>query len=171
MIIKMVGMGIVMLSSTLIGLSFAECMASRERELLNLADAVELIINELSYTMAPIRDIVLSITPRVRGLAKEMFELMCKRINAGDTAGEAWIYALAGRATAMSFKKEDADCLGLCSSLLDAYEIDEQKTRLTTLKGKLISLADEAAESKKKNSRVVRMLGVYGGVLLCVIIF
>lgn len=171
MIIKMLGMGIVMLSSTLIGLSFAECMASRERELLNLADGIEHIINELSYTMAPVKEIVLNTASGVRGVAGDMFTLMCQRIEKGDTVGEAWTYSLNKKAPAMSLKKEDADYLALCSSLFDAYEIAEQKTRLTTLKGKLIYLASEASETKKKNSKVVKMLGVYGGVLLCVIIF
>lgn len=171
MIIKLLGMGIIMLSSSLMGICFAECMASREKELINLLDAAEMISNELSYSMSPIKDIVCSIAPMVKGVCAEMFGVFKEQIEKGKTASEAWSYALDKKAAAMSLKKEDASYLKMLSTMFDAYEIDEQKRRINELKLRLSSLADNAQKAKNKNSKIAKMLGVYGGVLLCVIIF
>jgi len=171
MIIKLIGMAMVVVSSTLIGFGFAECMASRERELSNLADAVDLMLGELSYTAMPVINLVQQAAPRVNGFAGEMFDNMCKLINDGESAQEAWVSAINSKASQMSLKKEDADMLINSSYLFEAYEIDEQKKCFTQLKERLTSLASDASEYKKKNSKIARMLGLYGGILLCVIIF
>ena len=146
-------------------------MASREKELINLLDAAEMISNELSYSMSPIKDIVCSISPMVKGVCGEMFEVFKTQIEKGKTASDAWDYAIDKKSAAMSLKKEDASYLKMLSNMFDAYEIDEQKRRITELRSRLASLADNAQKAKNKNSKIAKMLGVYGGVLICVIIF
>lgn len=171
MIIKLIGMAMVVISSSLIGFGFAECMASRERELKNLGDAVDLMLGELGYTAMPVKDLICLCAPRVSGLAGEMFDYMHTLINEGESASEAWVNALKNKAPSMSFKKEDADVLINSSYLLEAYELGEQKRSFVQLKSRIVSLATGASELRQKNSKIAKMLGIYGGVLLCVIIF
>ena len=171
MIIKLIGMGLVIISSTLIGFGAAECMASRERELRNLADAMDLMLGELCYSMLSVRDIILKITPQVNGLAGSLFDYMCNCIAEGDSASYAWSRAIDVKAAEMSLKKSDADVLKNCAYLLEGYEAEEQKKNFSQLKSRLTHLASEAGESKKKNGKLARMFGVYGGVVVCIIIF
>ncbi len=171
MIFKLIGMGLVIISSTLIGFGAAECMACRERELENLADAMDLMLGELCYSMLPVREIILKISPQVNGLAGSMFDYMCKCISEGDSASYAWNRALDVKAPEMSLKKADADALRTCSYLMEGYEAEEQKKNFSLLKSKLTQLAAEAGDSKRKNGKLARMFGVYGGVIVCIIIF
>ena len=71
----------------------------------------------------------------------------------------------------MSLKKSDSDYLTSCSDAFLAYDAGRQKLQLDALSDKICALAREAGEDKKKNCRLVRMLGVYGGVLICAILF
>lgn len=171
MIIKLFGMAIIMISSVLMGFSFAECMASRERELCNLADAIDLMIGELGYTHLAIKDIFFKISPMVRGETAELFGSICSAIERGESIAYAWTNSLDTKAQAMSLKGEDVSVLKKSSYLLEAYELEEQKNNLMSLKSRVESLASDASESKRKNSRIVKMLGIYGGILLCIIVF
>ena len=171
MIIKVIGMVIVLASSGLIGFSFAECMASRERELVNLSHMIDNIINELEFTMAPIGEIIKTIACRNHGKANTFMQIMCQELERGHGVADAWKCALEKSGPSMSFKQSDCKYLSSSGFLLESYEIEEQLERLRTLKTRILSLAEEAKKEKDKNSRTVRMMGIYAGLLLCVIIF
>ena len=171
MIIKIVGMVIILTSSALLGFGFAECMSSRARELMNIADALEIMISELSYGHFAISDIFFKVKSFVKGEASLMFEEICKNLERGDNASCAWSKAIDVHAKEMSLKIEDANAIKNSAYLLEAMELDEQKKFLLLLKERIMSLADEAAASGQKNSKIVKMLGIYGGILLCIIVF
>ena len=170
MVLKLIGMLLVFVSSSLIGFGFAECMASRERELDNLSDAIDMMLSELSYGALPMRDVVSVVAPRVCGIAGEMLGLMCSLMDSGDTVSSAWEVAILQKAYTMSLRQSDRNILIKSAYLFEEYELEEQKKSLVRLRDKLSSLSSAAGEEKKKNSRIVKMLGVYGGVLLCIII-
>jgi len=170
-IIKFLGMGIIMLSSTLMGICFSQRLASRERELNNLYNSLQMLFNELSFSMAPIKDIMCTLSYVAQGECKEMLELLKHHIESGKSAPESWVYSIEKCAHKMSLTKEDMQYLVMMSPAFDAYEIDEQKMRLKEIMQRILLLAENAKNVKTKNSKLVKMLGVYGGVLLCIIIF
>lgn len=171
MIIKIIGIVLVMISASLIGCTFAECMASRERELLNLADAAELLIDELGYSMEPVKTLFVRVTPYVKGTAGDMFEQLSQHINDGMSAKDAWCKSLDEMSAIMSLKKSDCTFLKGCAEAFYAHEAEQQKAQLEALRDKIKRLASEAGDIKRKNSRLARMLGVYGGVLICAVLF
>lgn len=171
MICKLIGAILVIGSATLIGWGFSECMIARERELLNLADAVSHMADELGYTLEPVKHLFLKVAPYAKGDAATLFENINDLAQNGSTAAEAWCAALEENAPSMSLKKSDCDYLTSCSDAFLAYDAGRQKLQLDALSDKICALAREAGEDKKKNCRLVRMLGVYGGVLICAILF
>ena len=171
MIIKLVGMATVFLSSSALGFCLGECLCARERELGNLADAVEMMSGEVTYTALPLRDVVLAVTPRLKGACSEMFSYISEELKEDVPLSTAWENAIEKAAPSMYFKKTDALFLTKNSYLLTAYELEEQKNRLLELKEKILFLKEDALRVKNKNTGLFRMLGVYGGALLCVIIF
>ena len=171
MIIKLIGMTFIMFSSVLLGNGFAECMASRERELDNVADAVAFMAGELGYTHLCMRDIIMRVTPYVKGVAGEFFECVCTNIQKGETASYAWENAISEKAVAMSLKKEDVEYIAGTSHFLEAHELDEQIGCLKIMENRIRELAVRAGDAKRKNSRMARMLGVYGGILFCILVF
>ena len=74
MIIKLAGMLIVVSSSALIGFRFSDAMIRREKELLNLSDAINLMLGELEYTHLCIKDIFFKVYPVAKGETKEFFK-------------------------------------------------------------------------------------------------
>lgn len=171
MIIKFIGIILVMVSASLIGCGFAECMAARERELYNLCDAVSLIINELSYTLEPVKFLFAKSAPAAKGGAHEVFEKISEYISEGNSASEAWCRAIDDFSVPLCFTKSDSDFLKNCSDLFSAHEAQQQKIQLENLQSKIHILAERAGEKRRKNSKLARMLGVYGGVLLCAVLF
>ena len=71
----------------------------------------------------------------------------------------------------MALKNSDCEILTKSGYLFDAYSLDEQIANLGELKRRIENLACDALQYKKKNSRIVKMLGIYGGILLCIIVF
>ena len=171
MIIKFFGMAIVLVSSSLIGFSYAERMASRERSLATLADAAGLMHSELLYSRLAIGDIIFCVTPRLDGAVREFFDTMRHFMQRGESASEAWINSIEQNAGLMQIKYEDAELIKNSAHLLEVYDFDEQERALTSLGERLSLASQKAALSAGKNSRIVKMLGVYCGILACIIIF
>lgn len=171
MIIKIVGMVLVMVSASLIGCCVAQCFAARERELYNLADAVELMINELEYSLEPIKFIFYKVQPYAKGAVSDLYDIISQYINEGMSASDAWQKALEKHAHSMCLKKSDCEFLKSCSDVFYAYEAEQQRLQLQLLKKKIEQLGGEAKNTRKKNDKLAKMLGVYGGVLLCAMLF
>lgn len=171
MIIKLIGMAVIFLSSSAIGFCIGESYCARERELVNMADAVEMMSTEVMYTSESLKLVMESIAPNVKGVCRELFDCIIEQTRLDIPLKTAWENAIELNGSAMSLKKSDETYLINNSYLLTAYELDDQRKRLEELKGKIESLADEALSEKNKNARIVKLLGVYGGALLCVIIF
>ena len=134
MIIKLLGMALVFAASGSIGFCVAECLASREKELNNLVDALELMNGELSYSALPVKDIVFKVAPRVKGDCFNMFSVMTDKLKSGCALPQAWEYALQSTAASMSLKKSDADHISEMGFLLGAYELEEQKSHFNEMK-------------------------------------
>ena len=171
MIIKLGGILLVMISTTLLGFGFAECMSSRERELKNLADAIGCMINELEYSLEPVKILFKKVMLNAKGFSYELFEEIEKYINDGKTVSEAWEFAIRKKATVMCLNKNDCETLVNCSDAFCAYELEQQKALLKGLQSRIFVLADDAGEFKRKNAKLVKMLGVYGGVFICAVLF
>ena len=171
MIIKLFGMIIILFSSAAIGFRTAETMALREYELGNLADALTLMLGELDYTHLSIKDIFFKVLPLVKGEADAFFGSICTELEKGESASEAWTNSVVSCQEFMPFKTSDFQMLEKSGYLLEAYGLEEQKTNLNALRQRVDSLVCDAREFKKKNSRIARMLGIYGGLLLCIIVF
>ena len=171
MIIKLLGMMVILFSSVAMGFRMADNMASRESELRNLSDAVTLMLGELDYTHLSIKDIFVKVMPFVKGEVDELFRNICTELEKGESASCAWADAVVKSAQFLPFKASDCAILEKSGYLLEAYGLEEQKTNLNALKQRVDSLVCDAEEFKKKNSRIARMLGIYGGLLLCIIVF
>ena len=171
MIIKLGGIILVMISTTLLGFCFSECMSSRERELKNLSDAIGSMINELEYSLEPVKMLFKKTKLNVKGFSYELFEDIETYIKGGKTVPEAWETAIRKKAPAMCLNKNDCETLVNCSDAFCAYEIEQQKSLLKGLQSRILVLADDAGEFKRKNAKLVKMLGVYGGVFICAVLF
>ncbi len=171
MIIKALGMCLVFLSCCAIGFCLGECYVSRVKELKNLYGFFELMEGELQYSVLSVKELFLSVSPRVQGVTGEMLSLLCRKLEQDYTVPDAWKYALEKKAPSMSLKKTDCDTLKSLSHLFVSYSLEEQQEHFSRLKREVEVLIKEAEESRHKNLRLVRMLGVYGGALLCIIMF
>ena len=171
MIIKLIGIATVFISSSAMGFAFGERFAAREKELRNLADGVELMLGELTYTLLPVAEIIGRVCPNVKGVCAEMFTAMTHHINNNLSPPEAWKKALLQNASAMCLTDADKNMLLSGAFLLSAYEVTEQQNHFAELKSRINRLVLQAEQSKTKNTGVVRMLGVYGGALACVLMF
>ena len=171
MIFKLLGITLIMVSSSLIGFGFFECMSSRERELRNLSDAVSSMINELDYSLDAVKFLFQKALPTVKGDVFELFEKITEYIAEGKSANEAWSISVREKAAVMCLTKSDCNFLVNCADAFSAHEVQQQKSQLKGLQSRILVLADAAAEAKRKNGKLVQILGVYGGVFLCAVLF
>lgn len=171
MIIKTIGIMTVFLSSAAIGFGVSEGFCARQKELINLADSIELMQGELGYSFSPVREVIKRVCPNVKGACHGFFSSMVNMMENSLSPPRAWEKAIEQNADDMCLTQSDKNILISSSYLLSAYEIEEQQSHLSELKNRALKLAREAEQSKNKNTKLVRMLGVYGGALICVLLF
>ena len=171
MIIKILGMLLTLAASSGMGFCFAECLACREKELKNLVDAIEIMKSELLYTASPVKDIVCAVAPRVKGECFKLFSVMAEKLSSGCAPSQAWEYAVKETAFAMSLKSNDAEYISELGFLLEAYELSEQHNHFEEMKSRISVLCREASENVSKNAKLCKLSGIYGGALLCVLMF
>ena len=171
MIIKILGMLLTLAASSGMGFCFAECLIGRERELKNLVDAIEMMKGELMYSASPVRDIVRTVTPRVKGECFRLFSVMTEKLASGCAPSQAWEYAVKETALSLSMKQKDAEYISELGFLMEAYELDEQQNHFEEMKSRISVLCHEASENVSKNAKLCKMSGIYGGALLCVLMF
>ena len=171
MIIKLVGMATILVSSSLIGFGCAERMSARERELSLLNDAIVLVRDELIYSHLAVRELVFRVAPRLAGCARDIFDTMCEYIRKGAGVPQSWENALEENSSSCALGKNDVEILKNSSFLFESYDFDEQEKALAQLADRIERCRNKAMVFKEKNSKIVKMLGVYCGILLCIIIF
>jgi len=171
MITKIFAVVLIMISSTLLGMCIAECMSTRVKELRNLADAIGVMHDQLDYTLEPVKFLFKKSIFAAKGSAGNVFEKISESVDSGKSASEAWRIAIENYKMTMCLSKKDYDVLIGCSDSFCATELEQQKTLLKGLQSRIVSLADNAFEFDRKNSRLARAIGVYGGIFICAVFF
>lgn len=171
MITKIFAITLIMISTTLLGMSFADCMSTREKELRNLADAIGLMSDQLDYTLEPVKFLFKKVLFAAKGSSGILFEKISENVDSGKTASEAWKSAIENCKMTMCLSKKDYDILIGSSDSFCATELEQQKSLLKGLQSRIVALADNAFEFNRKNNRLARAIGIYGGIFICAVLF
>jgi stage III sporulation protein AB len=172
MVIKIIGAVVILGSTSIIGFSLARDCSKRPGILRELQAALQMLENEICYMSNLLSDAFMRIYKASNTDAAILFKDAADRLNLlGTTAYEAWETAVNDQYARLSLKKEDKAILLNFGKMLGNSDLDGQisNIRLTASQLKLQEL--KAEETRKKNEKMYRSLGVLGGLALIIILF
>lgn len=172
MILKTVGGGLIVLSTSAIGCLLAGRMKEQERLLSAIRQAVLFLVGELNYRRLPLPEAFAAVAERQQGHLRLFFETMAEalRKKEGSSFTERWCReAKLWLAKSPLNLEQQAAFLELGESLLIAEE--ESRTRALELYGRrLEEELLQLARTGKDQRYLYRMLGILSGMFLWILV-
>lgn len=167
--IRSVGMILVVVCSTGIGLSIASAMKSRARELetaISLAQAIEA---ELTYKLSPPGQAVAELARREAFSRAKYLSDCAKRCADGEPFPTAWRQSLADSGGALDCG--DRETLRELADVLGQSDLDGQKAALSHVRAALSPRLEQARQEQLTQGKLCKQLGFLIGCAIVIVAF
>ena len=160
-IIKFLTLILILSSCTYIGVLISKKYISREKQLKEMKNALNIFSTKVKFTYEPIPQIYSEISKKVKYGIGEIFEIASKNME-NLNAGDAWNDALDKVNTNMT--KEDIEIL------LGKVDMEGQISEVELVDSFLNTQIEKAEEEKTKYSKMYKTLGITVGLAVVIIL-
>lgn len=168
--IKIVGMTLVLLSSSMLGYLYSLKFSKRINTLRLLISALNLLITEISYTRVPLSEAFVKVSkladPKIKTLFLNTAHILENSL--GYTASEAWYAALKG-ISELNLNNEDIEILKSFGDGLGNSDIYSQENNYKLTVELLKNQLKNAEKSGEKNEKMYKNLGILLGIAIIII--
>ena len=166
-VIKLTILISIFLSSLYIGILISKKYANREKELIEILNALNMLEAKIKFTYDPLQDIFETIAKTLNNNIGAIFEKSKKNIKELG-AGQAWNKAI--DETNTDLLEEDKTILKGLGRLIGKTDIQGQISELELLKEFIKKQANEAKREREKNEKMYKTLGGIIGIAIVIII-
>lgn len=166
-ILKLLGLLIIFISSTYIGILISNKYQNRVKDLKEMKNALNIFCTKIKFTYEVVPKIFIDISNTISKNVGSVFKLASDKMNQ-MTAGQAWSYALENSNTNM--KKDDIEILKPLGNLLGKVDIDGQINEIKLAETFLDTQIEEAEEEKNKYTKMYKTLGITIGFAIVIIL-
>lgn len=152
---------------SLIGVRIANNYAVRANNLKQIKKALNLFEAKIMYTYEPIPDVFLEISKKIKGDVGKLFYEISTRMQF-EFAGEAWEKCI--NESKLSLLDDDKEALKSLGKLLGNTDIEGQLSQLKLVNRFLDEQIQEATESKNKNEKMYKKLGIIVGLAVVIVL-
>lgn len=170
--IRIIGIILVMTSSTLAGLYLANIETFRKKDLKEMKKALIILLSEIEYTLTPLPQAMDNISKRVEEPISNIFSEFCENLNkkTGQGISEVWLEVLDKNKGNTYFENEDIEHLksfGKTLGYLDTgFQINSISITIKYMEDKI----EELNMTSLKNKKLYQSLGVLCGLLICIVL-
>ena len=168
-IIKLIGILIIIIIPTYIGVIYAKSFEYRVKDLQEIRNALNIFKAKIKYTYKPVPEVFLEISKEVKDNIADVFkdasELMKNKI-----ASEAWENALKDNEKNLNITKEDINVLFNLGKMLGNTDLEGQISIIDLTCNMLEKQIEDAMEVKNKNSKLYKTLGAGIGLTIAIIL-
>lgn len=167
--IKFILLIILFCTSTAIGILISKKYSNRVQILKNLKNALNMFEVKINFSFETIPEIFKEISEKFDGTVAKIFSNTVKYINEDNLiAGEAWEKSIDLNSGCL--KKEDLNSLKSLGKMLGRTDIDGQVSQIELVSSFLEKQINDAVESKNKNEKMYKKLGVIVGLVLVIVL-
>lgn len=170
--LKVLGSIIIIGATTVIGFCYANAYTERVRQLRDMQYALNMLESEIIFTSTPLimalqnagnksSDVIRKMFIKMSGLLKD------KKV---ESVADAFKESLTSVRTELYFEKEEIDIIMSFVQSLGISDMEAQKKNFNITIKKLESFEQKAEETRKKNERLYKYLGVSCGILIVIIL-
>lgn len=170
--IKFVGCIIVVLACSGLGYMLGLRYKMRVMELRSIRMSLQMLETEIVYANTPLPEAFKIVYSKTNAPVNVIFKYMGCSLSKKkhNTVGEAFIAALQDAKESLNINKEDADILISFGNSLGLSDIDGQVKNFNMAIKQLESQEQKAEESRHKNERMFKNLGVLAGLAIAIIL-
>ncbi|KPU44922.1 stage III sporulation protein SpoAB [Oxobacter pfennigii] len=170
--IKTIGLLLVFISASGVGLILGSQYSSRVRQIKHLKIALQMLETEIVYSNTPLPLAFESVLMRCENPIKKLFTSAVEMLNKRtySTVGEAFEASLEETKEFFSLKKEDMEILKSFGYSLGNSDVEGQIKSFSVIIKQLDSLEIKAEELRQKNERMYKHLGYLSGLAIVIIL-
>lgn len=170
--IKLLGAGLVLVSSTGLGFRIARDYRERPRQLRALMQSLRLLQAEIEYSMTPLPLALSQVADRSQPPVNQVFQRAAQRLGTGQTSVlVAFQDGISVNRSKSAYKKEDYEVLDEFVKTLGLSDRVNQSRQLQVTLTRLEGLEKEAREAQRKNERLWQYLGVLSGLMVVILLY
>ena len=156
-------------TSTAIGILISKKYSNRVQILKDLKNALNMFEVKINFSFQTIPEIFKDISDKFEGTVAKIFSNTIKYINEDNLlAGEAWEKSV--DSNGYSLKKEDINSLKTLGKMLGRTDIEGQVSQIELVSSFIEKQIIDAVESKNKNEKMYKKLGVIVGLVLVIVL-
>ena len=171
MLLKVIGSLIVLISSSLLGFSYAKTYAKRPIELKVLQSLLQIFENEISFLSNVLEDAFFKVNKCSDSTVATFFEGAAKNLNEGFCADEAWEKAVKDNIRKTNLNSEDESIIISFGKMLGSSDLEGQIKNIHLTVNLLKIQEQKAEELKAKNESMYKNLGILGGAAIIILLF
>ena len=168
--IKMLGIIMILGSTTALGFFEKQKLITRKKALLKIIDMLDKMTRELKFSYIEIPDLLNKLCDK--SPVGNIFKELCKLIKNDDNLSieHKWIKCFKDYAPLVGFNSEDIEILQNISTILGKYDVKEQVKSLEYYKSQLSSNLSQAEYKLKNEGNINRTLCVSIGLVIIIIL-
>jgi len=169
--IKITGMILVLVSSSIIGYLYSLKYKMRKQVLKSLINSINLFKIELVYSRAPINEVLEHVVKTSDYMIKDIFKqtVYLLNLNEGYTAGEAWKKSIE-KCNLDYLKKSDKEVLITFGHSLGNTDLYNQEKNFNLVLEKLKHQLDNAEKEGEKNEKLYKNIGFLTGLGIVILL-
>lgn len=154
-------------ASSSIGLSISKMYENRVIELKEFKNILNIIKTKIKFTYEPLGEIFKQISQDKTTTIEKIFDNMVLQLNI-KRVEEAWCNCIQN--ADISINQEDKEILKKLGKLLGQTDVDGQVSEIEVTEKFLDMQIIKAEESKKKNQKISKTLGIVVGLVIVIIL-
>jgi len=168
--IKIFGCIIVFAACALIGYFLASSKYERVKEIRSFIQALNMLETEIRFALCTLPEAFIKISLLVDEKTGEIFKLASENMEKIKTnASSAWKSALEEKGTSFSLNSEDFLILKSLGDSLGNSDVENQVKSIRLVVERLKNQEHKAEEERYKNGKLLKSMGVLGGLTLVII--
>ena len=168
---KVIGAGILVVSSSVLGFQIARWYRDRPRQLRILMQALRVLKTEIEYHSTPLQQALEEVSARVERPVSRLFQSAAQALaEPGRSPEEALARGIAQTSAESALRQEDVLVLRDFGRTLGTSDSEHQALHLNGALMQLEVLEREARQSQQQHERLWQYIGVLTGLLIAVLL-
>lgn len=167
LVIKLIMLALVFGTITMIGFKISNRYVIRANNLKQIKKALNIFEAKIIYTNETIPEVFLEISKKMNNEVGKLFYEASRRMKL-EFAGEAWEKTIDG--TGIILLNEDKEALKSLGKLLGSTDISGQINHLKLVNSFLDEQINDAVESRQKNEKMYKKLGIIIGLAVVIVL-
>ncbi|EYE89740.1 hypothetical protein Q428_01445 [Fervidicella metallireducens AeB] len=170
--LKLIGSLIVITATTILGFSYARVYSERVNQLRAMQYALNILETEIVYSATPLMEALIYVSEKTENNISMLFSMMADILNQKSVTDvvEAFYLAFNKLKNELYLEKEEVEVIAAFMQSVGSSDLEGQKKNFNITIKKMEAFEKRAEETRSKNEKLYKYLGVCSGAILIILL-